>query len=289
MLRNIALTAAAAGLAFSLFACTGAEEIDNKPVAEVVEVKPEPKPEPKPTGTPVAVDAANSRIEWLGAKVTRTHDGGFKTFDGKILMDGDTPVGTEFTIDLSSLWTDTEKLTAHLQDTDFFDVATYNTATFTSTDIKPAEAEGATHSVTGELDLHGVKKAVTFPATITVAADKITAAAEFQINRQDWAISFPGKPDDLIKDEVAIKLNLAFPRPAEAGAEGDAAGDAAGQAPAGAPKPAGVGAKPAGDMDKKAVAPPAGGVQKAPAPAPVKASPGAAPAKNTASQGGAKK
>ena len=39
-----------------------------------------------------------------------------------------------------------------------------------------------------------------------------TAKADFKINRHDWGISYAGKPDDLIKDEVAINLDLKFPR-----------------------------------------------------------------------------
>ena len=45
-----------------------------------------------------------------------------------------------------------------------------------------------------------------------------TAASSYSppINRQDWGISYRGMADDLIKDEVLIKLNLLFPPPAAA-------------------------------------------------------------------------
>ena len=33
-------------------------------------------------------------------------------------------------------------------------------------------------------------------------------AAEFAINRKDFNIVYPGKPDDLIKDDVVIKLKF---------------------------------------------------------------------------------
>ena len=36
----------------------------------------------------------------------------------------------------------------------------------------------------------------------------VNAEAEFVINRKDFGIAYPGKPDDLIKDDVAIKLSL---------------------------------------------------------------------------------
>jgi polyisoprenoid-binding protein YceI len=69
-----------------------------------------------------------------------------------------------------------------------------------------------THTITGNFDLHGVKKSISFPATIQVAADSVSANAEFSINRKDFGINYPGKADDLIRDGVVIKLTLKVPR-----------------------------------------------------------------------------
>lgn len=244
-------------LSLTLGACTGSEKIDEKPAAEVQAPPPEPVKPPEVKGTPVNVDVATSKIEWLGAKVTRTHTGGFKSFEGSVLMDGENPVGADFTVDMASVFTDTDKLTEHIQSPDLFDVAQFAKAGFTSRDIK-AQADGAnTHVVTGELSMHGQKKVITFPAAITVAADKISVKADFKINRQDWGITYPGKPDDLIKDEVGLTLDLAFPR-GGAAAEGAAPG---GPAPTGA----GVGSAPGGaDGSKVNTAGPGAGVGKAP-------------------------
>ena len=72
--------------------------------------------------------------------------------------------------------------------------------------------KGATHTVTGPLDLLGIKKTVTFPATINVAADAVSVASEFAINRKDFGIVYAGKADDLIRDEVVLKLAVKAPR-----------------------------------------------------------------------------
>jgi hypothetical protein len=32
----------------------------------------------------------------------------------------------------------------------------------------------------------------------------------FKINRKDFKIVYPGMPDDLIKDEVLLKISLSF-------------------------------------------------------------------------------
>lgn len=187
-------------------------EISGKTAADVSE--PEATAAAAPTGEAVAVVKETSSITFVGRKVTRDHDGGFKDFDGNVTWTDGAPTGIDFTIDLNSVWTDTERLTGHLKSADFFDVEMFPTATFESTEIADA-AEGnednATHMLTGNLDMHGMQKSVTFPARVEETESGLHATAEFTINRQDWNIAYPGKPDDLIKDEVLIKLDLNYP------------------------------------------------------------------------------
>jgi polyisoprenoid-binding protein YceI len=60
-----------------------------------------------------------------------------------------------------------------------------------------------------------VTKSITFPAKIQVGDEAATVQAEFAINRKDFGINYPGKPNDLIRDNVVIKLDLkATPGPA---------------------------------------------------------------------------
>lgn len=153
---------------------------------------------------------ADSKVEFVGAKVTRHHDGGFKTFSGTVQVpDGaidKSSISVE--IDTASIFSDEEKLTSHLKSPDFFDVAQFPKARFTSTSIVPNTSGGATHSVTGNLEMHGITKAVTFPAKIRLTDAGAEADAEFGINRKDWNIVYPGMPDDLIKDDILIKLAI---------------------------------------------------------------------------------
>jgi len=158
---------------------------------------------------------ADSKVAFTGAKVTGKHDGGFNTFSGTIDVADADPTKSALTaeIDLASLQVDDAKLAGHLKSADFFDVAKFTKAKFTSTSIKAGGEKGATHTITGNLDLHGITKSISFPATIKVEGDKIDAAAEFAINRKDFAITYPGKPDDLIKDDVLIKLTIHAKKP----------------------------------------------------------------------------
>ena len=157
------------------------------------------------------MDGATSAFEWVGAKITKEHQGGFTGYEGRVVLGAEnTVLGTEFEIDISSAFSDSDKLTKHLLDPDFFDVETFAKARFSSADIQVAE--GDSHRVKGVLEFHGNTRTIEFPATIAVSDTAVNVQADFPLNRQDFGVSYPGKPDDLIKDQVQIKLNLSFPR-----------------------------------------------------------------------------
>jgi polyisoprenoid-binding protein YceI len=171
----------------------------------------------------------DSKITFAAAKVTKQHDGSFGAFDGTIgLVNGDPLMSAvQVNIDLASLSTDSDKLSGHLKSADFFDVAKFPKATFNSSTIRPGSTP-STYNVTGKLNLHGVTKPLTFPARITVSADAVSSEGELTINRKDYGIVYPGMPDDLIRDDVSIKLLIrATPTKAEpTKAEGSSAPDA---------------------------------------------------------------
>ena len=73
--------------------------------------------------------------------------------------------------------------------------------------------KGKQYEVTGNLSLHGATKAITFPATIRMEKKKVRAKADFSINRKDFGIVYPGKPDDLIRDGVRIQFLVEAKRP----------------------------------------------------------------------------
>ncbi len=165
---------------------------------------------PAAGATPYAFSGAGSTLEFVGAKVTRKHEGSFKSFKGSVqLVDGKIEKSSvDVEISMASITIDEPKLQHHLQTPDFFDVEKFPKARFKSTSIKPGGEGGATHTVTGNLELHGVTKSITFPATIKLAGDKVDVRAQFAIDRKDFGIVYPGMPDDLIKDEVLIKLDI---------------------------------------------------------------------------------
>ena len=157
-----------------------------------------------------AFDQSASKVTWVGSKVTGKHEGGFSAFTGTVDVADGAPEKSKVNVDIdaTSLTSDTEKLTGHLKSGDFFDVAKNPKATFASTEIKKGGEKGATHTVTGNLTIKGITKSVTFPATVTVTGDAATVDAEFAINRRDFSLNYPGMPNDLIRDDVVIKLAI---------------------------------------------------------------------------------
>ncbi len=153
---------------------------------------------------------ATSKIAFVGAKVTGKHDGTFGKFTGTIVVPGGKiEAGTvAVTLETKSLKTDDEELDEHLRSKDFFDVEKFPKSTFTSTSIVLGGAAGATHTLTGNLNLHGVTRSLGVPATIKLEGGVVIATCEFTINRKDFGIVYPGKKDDLIKDGVLVKLTL---------------------------------------------------------------------------------
>lgn len=180
------------------------------------------KPAPQAVSAPAAAQADTSPIEgalaypftqegskvsWMGKKITGKHEGSFGIFGGIIeVVGGDvTKSRVRAEIDMTSLTTEPEKLVGHLKSADFFAVDQFPRATFVSTGI---QKEGTGYLVNGNLTLHGVTRALSFPANITLSDAEVTVNADFAINRKEFGVVYPGKPDDLIADDVALKLEI---------------------------------------------------------------------------------
>ena len=162
-------------------------------------------------GTSVKFDISevNSAVEFVGAKISMKHDGQFSKFSGLLdLVDGD-PSKSRLSVEIqmASVNIQPGKLGMHLKSPDFFDDAKFPTANFVTTSLTKLDGTNE-YKVTGNLTLHGVEKSIDFPAKITVGAGSIAVSAEFAINRKDFGIVYAGMADDLIKDDVLLKLSL---------------------------------------------------------------------------------
>ena len=194
----------------ALLGCSNpADKVPEAKITSATNAPAESKPAEPLAAAPRAyvVSAENSTINFIGSKVTGSHNGGFKKFVGELRVANGklAEAGNKVIIDTTSLWSDNDRLTGHLKSKDFFNVAEIPTATFETTVI----TQNATNStVTGNLTLHGVTKQISFPATISVSEAAIEVVADFFINRFDFEIVYPGKANDLIRKEVVLKLKV---------------------------------------------------------------------------------
>ena len=161
------------------------------------------KPEEKKTSLGAMKLTPTSKVEWVGAKVTGDHTGGFKVVTGEATQEGGKLTSLTASIDINSVFSDHPKLTKHLLNDDFFSVAKFPMATFSSTKI----GEG---KITGVLDMRAIKKEITFPARVSISKESIDIKAEFSINRKLWEVNYNGKANNLIKDDVLIKLDVQY-------------------------------------------------------------------------------
>ena len=195
-----------AGLMF-LSACS--DPASDKTKAVTGEAAPVASQPATGQGQKYVITPQNSQITFVGSKVTGSHNGSFGEFSGQIDYAG-TPEQSRVNIKIKSdsITTDTPDLTKHLKTADFFDVAKFPEATFVSTAIKAGGEGGASHTVTGNLTMHGVTKSVSFPATIAATVDAVNVDANFTINRKDFNINYAGPTNNLIRDDVVLTLKI---------------------------------------------------------------------------------
>ncbi|MFI5302030.1 MAG: YceI family protein [Polyangiales bacterium] len=155
------------------------------------------------------------KVGFVGSKVTGKHEGTFPKVRGTVAMiDRRIEAAiVAIVVEIGSVKTEDTELDDHLKSKDFFDATRFPLARFTSTTIVASTApsstgQASTHTVTGNLELHGVSRSISFPATITLDGGALKATAEFSIKRKDFGIVYPGKPDDLIRDDVLLKLSI---------------------------------------------------------------------------------
>jgi len=216
LFQNLMLVAVSAAL---FTACSEAPKGDKATVTAAQETTA------SATGQAFTVDTTASAIRFIGNGVGKNHPGTFRLSNGAITVADTNVSGGRFTINMASMQVEQPeemfqtKLKGHLLSPDFFDVAKWGTATFEITDVKPYTAAskdssvipGANSVVSGNFTLKGETKNISFPAKITVAANALTALANFDIDRTQWGIRYGNDKslgDKFISETVNIQLNL---------------------------------------------------------------------------------
>jgi polyisoprenoid-binding protein YceI len=156
----------------------------------------------------VPLTAENTRVTFIGTAGPSSHEGEFERLQGEWTLSTDDPKESRISVgvETESLRTKIGLLTKHLKGNDFIDVEHFPTATFVSSRIEPADGPGGTtYRVTGEFTIHGVNRAVTFPARIVVTAQTATLDGTFTISQTAFGMAAAAEKT---KDEVAVTVSI---------------------------------------------------------------------------------
>ncbi len=166
-----------------------------------------------------SVNVSESKVVWLGKKVTGEHTGTIGIAQGNLEFDKDHFSGGAFEIDMKSIAnTDIEdqeykqKLEGHLKSDDFFGVEKYPKATLVIKKVKHETANK--YMVTGKMTIKGITNAIEFPAEVSIDGTKATASAMITIDRSKYNIKyksgsfFDNLGDKMIYDEFTMEVTL---------------------------------------------------------------------------------
>lgn len=174
-----------------------------------------------PANKMVKLNTESSKLEWVGEKVTGKHWGTVAIKSGNLILNDGKLSGGKIEINMQSISVDDlsgngkTKLEGHLKSEDFFSSEKFPVSTFEITEIREEKGKnGNTHIVSGNLNIKGIVKEISFPARINVSEDKVTAFASFSLDRTLWNIRygsgsfFDNLGDKTIYDEFQIKFNI---------------------------------------------------------------------------------
>ncbi len=170
------------------------------------------------------VDTANSIIHWVGRNPNTQHTGSLRLFEGFLDTRAE-GVSGRFVIDLASIRNTSLEgdpnqpvLIAHLLSDDFFWIERFPTATFRLEGLTPI-AEGhlttPNFTVSGSLEMMGLRAPLQFPATFTTLPDqRLAAEAHFDFDRTRWNIVYGSSRFfdhlgmHLVFDLISVQLKL---------------------------------------------------------------------------------
>ncbi|MGD1959927.1 MAG: YceI family protein [Fulvivirga sp.] len=168
------------------------------------------------------LDTDASKVTWIGSKPVGKHNGYIPISEGNIKLEEGAIVGGTIVINVAGLQNEDlaadstmkGKLEGHLLSDDFFAAGEFPSAEFVITSVEPYAAnefvedkeeiefeykpaaasehmvEAPSHKITGNLTMRGTTLSVSFPASVNISDNAITASAKFNIDRTRWGLSY---------------------------------------------------------------------------------------------------
>ncbi len=171
-------------------------------------------------GNKYIIDTNQSKVLWIGSKVTGQHYGTISIKDGYIETDNDSIVGGNIIIDMKTInvldikedkWS--KKLEDHLKSDDFFSVEKYPFASF---QIKNAYKFLMIENIAieGNIKIKDKSMQITIPSSIYIDDLYAKSIGIVNIDRTKFGITygsgsfFENLSDRMIYDDFIIKFNL---------------------------------------------------------------------------------
>lgn len=163
------------------------------------------------------IDPAHSQLGFVArhAMVTKVR-GSFNDFEGSVTTGAQlADVSVSVTIQTASIDTRNPDRDGHLRTGDFFDVATYPTITFSSTEVAALDAE--TLRIAGDLTIKGVTKSVTIDfdyaggATDPFGMQRVGFEGSTTLLRSDYGMTFNAALETggvLVSDKITLEIEI---------------------------------------------------------------------------------
>ena len=158
----------------------------------------------------------NTNLEWTGKAAFNSYSlsGTLQTKSGAIVIDNNTIKTLAVTINMKSLNHDNKDLKKHLRSSDFFDVKTYTSATFTL--IEPATIIDNKATIKGTMTIKGVSKTEILIVNIITSETETALKFETILDRTDYKVNFNSPSifkklkEQAIADDFTLKGHLVF-------------------------------------------------------------------------------
>jgi len=171
------------------------------------------------------VDTSISKIEWVGNKVSGSHNGQVKIKNGYVLKREGLLVGGEIVVDMNSISVDdiehpdwNKSLVDHLKNEDFFDVKKFPTSKLKILSSKESSIKDKSNSnleISSKLTIKDITHEIVFHSYVDFNAN--TSVGELIIDRTKWDIKygsssfFDNLGDRAIYNDFILNFHL-FPK-----------------------------------------------------------------------------
>lgn len=164
------------------------------------------------------LENAKSTIEWIGRKVTGSHDGTIAAKEGVFVFNDGKLSGGKVVIDTTAIKildiTDPDtnaQFAGHLASDDFFNSAQYPEALFEITSVKAGDT---TSHIEGSLTIKGNTHPVSFDAFVSTTGNLMTMSGKITIDRTKFGMKFRSGNfflnlgDTLIYNDFDLNINV---------------------------------------------------------------------------------